>query len=178
MNYTTIRTTGEIKLTDYEKTHVRFLFNQNPYGLTATDLATAQTDMADLTDSMADLSGLAVNGMDFAIEFEVEADVDKPLLNSHVEWLALIACEAIMPSNVIRNRILQIPIPHIDIMQSVNELNLSNADLKAYARLFTELAPSLGGSAATLRGGAVIDHNAFEDPILAATLKIHHPKLT
>ena len=178
MAYTTLRTTGEIKLTDYEITHVRFLFHGNPYGLTATDLATAQTVMEDLSQDMADLSGLAVNGMEFAIDFEVSPDVDKPLVNSHVEWIALIACEAIMPSGSIRNRILQIPIPDINLFVNINELDLNNIAIKNYARLYTELAPSLGGSAATLRGGAVIDHNAFEDPILAATLKIHHPKIT
>lgn len=178
MTYTTLRTTGEIRLTDYEQTNVRFLFHGNPYGLTATDLTTAKASMENLAGDMADLSGLAVNGLEFAIDFEVSPDVNKPLNNSHVEWVALIACEAIMPSGSIKNRILQIPVPHFALFQSVNELNLSLDEIKDYARLFTDLSPSLGGSAATLRGGAVIDHNAFEDPILAATLRIHHPKLT
>jgi hypothetical protein len=176
MDYTFTRTGGEIQLTDYEFTHVRFLFADFPYGLVATTMPQAQTDMQILAQDMQDMSGLAVGSMEFSIEFEVSGDSTKPLAASHVEWMGLIACEANTPLGL-RNRVLQVPIPHPAIMQSVNELNLSNPNLLAYARLYTELSDSLGGSCATLRGGATIEHNAFENPILDATLKIHHPKL-
>jgi hypothetical protein len=176
MNYTFTRTGGEIQLTDYEKTHVRFLFQDNPYGLVANTLTTAKADLQTLSQDMAAMSGLAVVSMDFNIDFAVEADSGKPLNAAHVEWLGLIACEANTPLGI-RNRVLQIPIPHAAILDSPNEIDLLNTNVLAYAKLFTELASSAGGSCAMLRGGATIEHDAFEYPTLTATLKIHHPKL-
>lgn len=171
MNYTTEKCGGELRLTDYEQSDVRFVFNDNPYGLQTTDFAQAKTDMGIMADAMAAVSGMMVVGLEFFIDLAIEAETGKPETGSEAQWTGLLSCESVdlLP------RVFEI----VSALQSLwlgNQLDISQSDLVDYNKLFTILTEANGGSCCYLRGGELLQVDGANLPLIDSTLKVYQAK--
>jgi hypothetical protein len=171
MNYITEKCGGELRLTDYEQSDVRFCMADNPYGLTTTDFAQAKTDMGIMANALAGVSGMTIIGLEFFIELTIEPETGKPETGSDGQWTGLLSCESVdlLP------RVFEIVSP----LQSLwvgNQLDHSQADLIAYNKLFTLLSEANGGSCCTLRGGELIQVDGSNLPLIDASLKVYQAK--
>lgn len=153
---------GQIGLTDYKGLTVRYMFMGNPYGITATDFATARSQMMTLAERLNDLSALSINKISFEIELQ-DAD-PKPFDPTHavIKWFQLLAVETTNGFNSILE--IPSPLPNLYPAASPNRLDLNHPKVKAFINAFTQ--SGLPNDEAAMLNGQFITHDASGGMVL------------